>query len=160
MKGFAFRVLSQPWVSVVLSVLLFVAIGASSAYAYIVFSRPSPMVAPIVSNQPSSQYKADRSAEARLLGAEDEDDATPPNLQLLGVAAGTAGNGAAVLSVDGQPAVHAVPGDMVVNGWKLSEVFGDKVVLVKAGQQHTLTLPSQPPIEGMIEHSSAAAASY
>jgi hypothetical protein len=39
----------------------------------------------------------------------------------------------------------------VVNGWKLGEVFGDKVVLVKAGQQHTLVMPSQPPVDAMIQ---------
>jgi general secretion pathway protein C len=150
MTALTLRVLNQKWVSVLLSIALFIGIGASLAYAYIVFSRPAPVVVPMVSNEPSKQYKVDRSAEARLLGAENEDGSTPPNVQLLGVAAGTAGTGSAVLSIDGQPAVYKLRGDVVASGWKLSEVFGDKVILAKAGQQHTVTMPSQPSIDGMI----------
>jgi hypothetical protein len=150
MSALTLRVLNQKWVSVLLSVALVIGIGASLAYAYIVFSRPAPIVAPFVSNEPSKQYNVDRSAEARLLGAENEDGSTPPNVQLLGVAAGTAGMGSAVLSVDGQPAVYKVRGEVVANGWKLGEVFGDKVLLAKAGKQHTIIMPSQPSIDGMI----------
>jgi general secretion pathway protein C len=65
---------------------------------------------------------------------------------LLGVIAGAAGQGSALLMVDGQPARAFVRGQEVVDGWRLAAVDSTGVRLepLQAGAALALPLPQRP----------------
>ena len=132
------------------SLLCFILLGASVAFAYLKFSQPAPVVAQPLGNQVSAQFQVDRSPEARLLGADTTGGLSPPNVQVLGVMAGGKGAGSAVLTIDGQPSVAVVTGGTITNGWVLAEVNPQDIVIARNGNQHRIALPSRASVEGMI----------
>lgn len=84
---------------------------------------------------------------ARLLGDASMDAnmaLTPPNIQLMGVAAGPQDAGAAVMSVDGQAAKSYAVGDMLVQGWQLKAVMMDGVLLARGPVTHRVDMPKKP----------------
>ena len=80
----------------------------------------------------------------RALGHTPAETAAPDaqsRFQLLGVIATNAGQGSALLAVDGQPPQAFVQGQTVVEGWRLQSV-GQEGVRLSAGQGGaTLDLP-------------------
>lgn len=102
---------------------------------------PAPEVAPAMPDQASAKYQIDQSPEARLMGVETEGGLTPPSVNLVGVFANSEGNGAAVMSIDGQPAQSKRVGDEVANGWTLEEVGPTFAVMRRSGQRHQVDLP-------------------
>ncbi|MFN7834637.1 MAG: type II secretion system protein N [Burkholderiaceae bacterium] len=144
------RLTQSPWFARIVQGLLWLLLGAGLAYGYVVFSRPPAIVVPLVGAGVSAQYRADRGPEGRLFGVDDLDGRTVPNIQVMGVVATTSGQGSAVVSVDGQPAIAAVRGGAVGNGWTVSDVFPDGVVISRQGRQHRLAAPAQPPVEQLI----------
>ena len=119
-------------------------------------TKPAPFVAESMTTAPSAQFKMDQSAEARLLGVETTGGLTPPSVQVLGVFATTSGQGgAAVLAIEGKPEESVRVGDPVSNGWVLSQVASDHVVLTRTGQRHRVDMPSQNDLPG-IERVTAA----
>ncbi|HEX4844412.1 MAG TPA: type II secretion system protein N [Limnobacter sp.] len=102
---------------------------------------PSPTLAPAMPAQASANFQVDQSPEARLLGVETTGGLTPPAVNLLGVFANESGQGAAVMSIDGQPAQSKRVGDDVANGWVLEEVGPTFAVMRRSGQRHQVDLP-------------------
>lgn len=91
--------------------------------------------------QASAKYQMDQSPEARLMGVETAGGLTPPSVTLMGVFANGEGQGAAVMSIDGQPAQSRRVGDEVANGWTLEEVGPTFAVMRRSGQRHQVNLP-------------------
>jgi general secretion pathway protein C len=104
---------------------------------------PAPSVLPALPEQVSNKFQVDQSAEARLLGVEQAGGVTPPSVKVLGIFADAHGRGAAVLSVDGQPASSKSVGEEVANGWTLAQVEATRVVLDRQGLRHNVDLPIQ-----------------
>ena len=102
---------------------------------------PPPHIAPAMPAEHSTKYSMDQSAEARLLGVETAGGLTPPAVKLIGVFASSAGRGAAVLSIEGQPAQSKMQGHEISNGWVLDEVAPTHIVLGRSGQRHRIDLP-------------------
>jgi general secretion pathway protein C len=102
---------------------------------------PAPVVAPAVPAQASAKYQIDQSPEARLMGVETAGGLTPPSVNLLGIFANSEGKGAAVMSIEGQPAQSKRVGDEVANGWTLEEVGPTFAVMRRSGQRHQVNLP-------------------
>jgi general secretion pathway protein C len=102
---------------------------------------PAPVVAPAMPAQASANYQIDQSPEARLMGVETAGGLTPPSVNLLGVFANSDGKGAAVMSIEGQPAQSRRVGDEVANGWTLEEVGPTFAVMRRSGQRHQVNLP-------------------
>ncbi len=142
--------LQTRWFRTGLTMVLFLLTGVSVAYAYVRFSEPALVIAPPLRTDVSAQFKVDRSPEARLLGADTSGGLAPPNVQLLGVVAGTNGKGSAVITLDGQPSVAKFSGELIANGWSLSQVNPDGIVLSRDGNQHRIPLPGRPSVDGMI----------
>lgn len=92
-------------------------------------------------SESSTKYQMDQSAEARLMGVETTGGLTPPSIKLLGLFASESGQGAAVMSIEGQPAQSKSVGEEVANGWTLDEVGPSFAVLVRSGQRHQVDLP-------------------
>lgn len=103
--------------------------------------EPSPQIAPAMPEQASAKYQMDQSPEARLMGVETAGGLTPPSVNLLGVFANGEGLGAAVMSIEGQPAQSKRVGDEVANGWTLEEVGPTFAVMRRSGQRHQVNLP-------------------
>ena len=102
---------------------------------------PAPVVAPAMPAQASANYQIDQSPEARLMGVETAGGLTPPSVNLLGIFANSEGKGAAVMSIEGQPAQSKRVGDEVANGWTLEEVGPTFAVMRRSGQRHQVNLP-------------------
>ncbi|NJM31995.1 MAG: hypothetical protein HC848_02755 [Limnobacter sp.] len=138
------------WVSLAKLALYTCTVGLA-VWFILKLSEPAPTVAPAMQNAPSAQFRMDQSAEARLLGVETEGGLTPPSLQLLGVFASSSGKGAAILSVEGQPAESMPVGSMVANGWQLDEVGNNFAVISRSGQQHRIELPTEQPDPDLLQ---------
>lgn len=121
--------------------LLWLACTALAVWLGIQLFAPAPQVAPAMPAQASNQYQVDHSPEARLMGVETAGGLTPPSVNLLGVFANSEGKGAAVMSIEGQPAQSRRVGDEVANGWTLEEVGPTYAVMRRSGQRHQLDLP-------------------
>ena len=102
---------------------------------------PAPEVAPAMPDQASAKYQIDQSPEARLMGVETAGGLTPPSVNLVGVFANSEGKGAAVMSIEGQPAQSKRVGEEVANGWTLEEVGPTFAVMRRSGQRHQVNLP-------------------
>ena len=139
----AFRFSASPRVLSALRLLLWLASAALAAWVLIQLFAPAPEVAPAMPAQASAKYQIDQSPEARLMGVETAGGLTPPSVSLLGVFANEQGEGAAVMSIEGQPAQSKKVGDDVANGWELSEVGPTFAVLRRGGQRHQVNLPTQ-----------------
>jgi len=120
--------------------LWLVAVGLT-VWVLIKLFAPSPVVAPAIPSQASANYQADQSPEARLMGVETAGGLTPPSVNLLGVFANSEGKGAAVMSIEGQPAQSMRVGEEVANGWTLEEVGPTFAVMRRSGQRHQVNLP-------------------
>lgn len=125
-----------PWLMYAMSVVIVVA-------AVQRLRVPAPRIVPAMSATQSDKFQVDQSPEARLLGVETTGGLTPPSAVLNGVFANTRGLGAAVLSIEGQPAVSVSVGDEVANGWKLVQVAPGYVVIERSGQRSKIVLPEQ-----------------
>ena len=133
-----------------LSLLCFLLAGASVAFAYVRFSEPAPVITPVLTDKTSDQFTFDRSPEARLLGADTTGGLAPPNIQLLGVMAQTNGEGSAVITLDGQPSMAVVTGQSITNGWAVTEVNSQGIVIARNGNQHRIALPTRASLDGLI----------
>jgi general secretion pathway protein C len=102
---------------------------------------PAPQVAPAMPAQASPNYQVDHTPEARLMGVETAGGLTPPSVTLVGIFANSEGKGAAVMSIEGQPAQSKKVGDEVANGWTLEEVAPTFAVMRRSGQRHQVDLP-------------------
>lgn len=120
---------------------LWLAVVGLAVWVVIRFLAPAPQVAPAMPEQASAKYQIDQSPEARLMGVETAGGLTPPSVTLTGVFANGAGQGAAVMSIDGQPAQSRRVGDEVANGWTLEEVGPTFAVMRRSGQRHQVNLP-------------------
>ncbi|HEX4855192.1 MAG TPA: type II secretion system protein N [Limnobacter sp.] len=130
-----------PAVIPALRLLLWLACTALAVWIVIRFLEPAPQVAPAMPSQASASYQVDHSPEARLMGVETAGGLTPPSVNLVGVFANSAGQGAAVMSIEGQPAQSKRVGDEVANGWTLEEVGPTYAVMRRSGQRHQVDLP-------------------
>ncbi|HEX4880292.1 MAG TPA: type II secretion system protein N [Limnobacter sp.] len=131
----------HPGVLRALQALLWALAVALLVWVLIGLFAPSPTLAPAMPSQATASFQVDQSPEARLLGVETTGGLTPPAVNLLGVFAGESGQGAAVMSIDGQPAQSRRVGDEVANGWMLEEVGPTFAVLRRSGQRHQVDLP-------------------
>ncbi|WP_329671578.1 type II secretion system protein N [Limnobacter sp.] len=125
-----------PWLMYALSVVIVVA-------AVQRLRVPAPRIVPAMSATQSDKFQVDQSPEARLLGVETTGGLTPPSVVLNGVFANSKGLGAAVLSIEGQPAVSVAVGEEVANGWKLVQVDPAFAVIERSGQRSKIALPEQ-----------------
>lgn len=114
------------------------------AWFCVQFVAPEPTLTPAMPTGVSEKYQMDQRAEARLLGVETEGGMTPPSVTLQGLFANAAGQGAAVMSIDGLPPISVQVGDEVTNGWVLTELGANHAVLQRNGQRHQVDLPSVP----------------
>ena len=137
---------SSYWVSP----LVWAMYAAFVTWFFIALIKPAPQVAPAMQTQSSIQYKMDQSPEARLLGVETGAGWTPPSIALLGLFANTRGQGAAVMSIEGQSALSKKAGDEVANGWRLVQVGATFVTLRRGGQTHQVNLPIPTPDSDML----------
>jgi general secretion pathway protein C len=139
-SGFA-NVTLSPRVLQGLSMLLWLITVGLAVWVLIKLFAPSPVVAPAMPSQASANYQIDQSPEARLMGVETAGGLTPPSVNLVGVFANSEGKGAAVMSIEGQPAQSMRVGDEVANGWTLEEVGPTFAVMRRSGQRHQVNLP-------------------
>lgn len=124
-----------------LRLLLLLAAVALAVWVGIKLFAPAPQVAPAMPAQASAKYQIDQSPEARLMGVETAGGLTPPSVNLVGIFASSEGKGAAVMSIEGQPAQSKRVGDEVANGWTLEEVGPTFAVMRRSGQRHQVNLP-------------------
>jgi len=124
-----------------LGTLLWLLAVGLTVWVLIKLFAPSPVVAPAMPSQVSANYQVDQSPEARLMGVETAGGLTPPSVNLVGVFANSEGKGAAVMSIEGQPAQSMRVGDEVANGWLLEEVGPTFAVMRRSGQRHQVNLP-------------------
>lgn len=104
--------------------------------------EPGPDVTPFVQSAPSTDYKLDQSAEARLFGAEVAGGVTPPSVRVVGVFASSSGlSGAAILSVEGGSPESFKVGQELVRGWQVESLSASEVILSRSGQKHKVTAP-------------------
>ncbi|HEX4919000.1 MAG TPA: type II secretion system protein N [Limnobacter sp.] len=130
-----------PWALRGVAALLWALAVGLFVWVVIQLLAPSPTLAPAMPAQASANFQIDQSPEARLLGVETTGGLTPPAVNLLGVFANESGQGAAVMSIDGQPAQSKRVGDEVANGWMLDEVGPTFAVMRRSGQRHQVDLP-------------------
>lgn len=130
-----------PGTARILAGLLWAGAVALAVWVLIQLWAPAPVVAPQVPSQASARFQVDQSAEARLMGVETRGGLTPPSVNLLGIFANSEGKGAAVMSIEGQPAQSKRVGDEVSNGWVLDELGPTFAVLRRSGQRHQINLP-------------------
>ena len=114
---------------------------ALAVWVVLQLTVPAPQLAPAMPAESSVKYQMDQSAEARLMGVETAGGLTPPSVKLLGLFASESGQGAAVLSIEGQPAQSKSVCEVVANGWTLDEVGPSFAVLGRSGQRHQVDLP-------------------
>ena len=131
----------HPKLVLALRMALWLAAVGLAVWVMIQFFAPAPQVAPAMPEQASAKYQIDQSPEARLMGVETAGGLTPPSVTLMGVFSNGAGQGAAVMSIDGQPAQSRRVGDEVANGWTLEEVGPTYAVMRRSGQRHQVNLP-------------------
>lgn len=131
----------SPRLVAVLRMGLWLASVALLVWVLLQLFAPAPELAPAMPEQASAKYQIDQSPEARLLGVETAGGLTPPSVSLMGVFANSAGQGAAVMSIDGQPAQSKRVGEEVANGWTLEEVGPTFAVMRRSGQRHQVNLP-------------------
>ncbi|MCQ8897641.1 hypothetical protein NQT62_14460 [Limnobacter humi] len=124
-----------------IALCVWAAAAGLSTWVVIQWMAPAPVVAQAMPADMSAQFQMDQSAEARLLGVETAGGLTPPSVSLMGVFAAGDGTGAAVLSIEGQPAQSKSVGDEVANGWTLDEVGPTFAVMGRSGQRVQLNLP-------------------
>lgn len=124
-----------------LRLLLLLAAVALAVWVGIKLFAPAPQVAPAMPAQASAKYQIDQSPEARLMGVETAGGLTPPSVNLVGIFANSEGKGAAVMSIEGQPAQSKRVGEEVANGWTLEEVGPTFAVMRRSGQRHQVNLP-------------------
>jgi general secretion pathway protein C len=125
----------------VLCMVLWLSAVGLAVWVFIKLFAPAPVLAPAMPAQVSANYQFDQSAEARLMGVETAGGLTPPSVNLLGVFANMQGQGAAVMSIEGQPAQSKRVGDEITNGWMLEEVGPTFAVMRRSGQRHQVNLP-------------------
>lgn len=121
--------------------LLWLGCVALVVWVFIQLWAPAPQVALAMPEQTSGKYQVDQSPEARLMGVETAGGLTPPAINLMGIFANNQGKGAAVMSIDGQPAQSKRVGEDVANGWVLDEVGPTFAVITRSGQRHQINLP-------------------
>ena len=104
-------------------------------------------MAEVVSTAQAVDKAKAQDAVVRALGRASAAENAPDvqkRFALLGVIAGTAGQGSALLMVDGQPAKAFVQGQVVADGWRLQSVARDAVRLSADGATLELALPARP----------------
>ena len=143
-RGAWFRVLPAA-----VSALLWSLAAAFAALWYLKLPRAeggaaTAVALPVVS---TTLPTTDHGGVARALGHVGEAAADAQSrFQLLGVIAAPAGQGSALLAVDGQPARAFVQGQAVVDGWRLQFVTQEGVRLGtgQGGGTLALVLPVKP----------------
>ena len=132
-----------------LNTVLCLAMGATLAFGFVVFRQPLPVVVADLARPSDAPLQVDRAPEARLLGADVSGGVVPPAVQISGLVAGGASS-AAVLSIEGRPAQSYQLGEELINGWQLSQVLAEEVVIERAGRTARVRMPERPPVDGLI----------
>lgn len=142
-----------------LAALVLCALAAASAVAWWLHT-PALETDALLASTVSMAQTPDSGSVAQALGARSAVSAdigaqAAPTLEasrfvLLGVigqpgARGGAG-GAALLTMDGEPAKPVVVGELVADGWKLQTVAARSAVLEREGRTVTLELPALAPM--------------
>jgi hypothetical protein len=126
----------------VINGLLSLIIGMAAMYSLLILiHQPNPPVAAL-SYQTDAAQRVDRSPEARLLGVDVTGGVVAPAIEILGLAAGQR-QGAAVLAVEGRPAAVYRLGEEIDQGWTLSAISGQDILIERAGQSLRITLPER-----------------
>ncbi len=137
------------WAPLATNVVLLFSLGALLALA-VLLVRQSPLeIVPVLPQSSDAASMVDRSPEARLLGADVSGGIVPPAVQVLGVVSGDR-QSAAVLAVEGRPSQAYRLGEELVNGWLLSEVLPDEVVIERSGKIARVRIAERPSIEGLV----------
>jgi general secretion pathway protein C len=144
------------WMSRLLTALLWSLAAASVVYWGLrIAGRGAVLAVPEARSLVVAEDAAARQAAvARLLGAQppaaDRVDTTPGAAQrfaLLGVIASVTGKGAALISIDGEPAKPLTVGTQIVQGYVLESVTRREAVLVKRAQVPEQIILSLPALE-------------
>jgi general secretion pathway protein C len=133
------------------SFLLFIALCMSLAYWVLQATKP-PMRA-VAALGPKGAPPLAMDAAAALFGGS---AAAASNYQLKGIVADNQGQrSAAILSVDGKPAVALGVGGVLAPGVTVEEIFTRHVVLRDGGLQKRLDLPDLPPVQNNVANMGA-----
>lgn len=133
----------------VLNILLCLTMGALLAFGLVIARQPLPEVVADLNRPSEVALQVDRSPEARLLGADVSGGIVPPAVQITGLVAGDR-YAAAVLSIEGRPAQSFQLGEELINGWALTQVLADEVVIERAGRSARVRMPERASVEGLI----------
>lgn len=142
-----------------LDLVLIAALAVSLAYWTWVFAAPRALASPLIRVQVDRGAR-DAPALRRLFGAPGPATASRPassaNLRLVGIVAPDRGaKGRAIFALEGGKPRTARPGDAVVPGLVLREIFPNHVVVEREGSAERMTLerkaaaiPEQEPRTG------------
>ncbi len=142
-------VTSARWPAAAAAALLWALAAGSLTLWWLHMPRPGASVAEVASTAQAVDKAKAQDAVVRALGRASAAENAPDvqkRFALLGVIAGAAGQGSALLMVDGQPARAFVRGQEVVDGWRLAAVDSTGVRLepLQAGAALALPLPQRP----------------
>lgn len=133
----------------IVNVAICLAMGAVTAFGIVTLRQPLPVVVADLARPADVQVQVDRAPEARLLGADVSGGVVPPAVQISGLVAGGRAS-AAVLSIEGRPPQSFNVGDELINGWQLSQVLVDEVVIERLGRSARVRMPERPSVDGLI----------
>jgi hypothetical protein len=137
------------WAPLATNVVLFFSLGGLLALTILVLRQAPPEIVPVLPQSSDSTALVDRAPEARLLGADVSGGVVPPAVQVLGLVSGDQ-QSAAVLAVEGRPSQSYRLGEELVNGWLLSEVLPNEVVIERSGKTARMRIAELPSISGMV----------
>jgi general secretion pathway protein C len=121
------------------SFVLFLGLCASGAYWTLHLMKPRPRA--VAAPPPAVAPPVDVNAAGMLFGGAPVAAAGPSNYQLKGVVATASGRSAAIVAVEGRPAVIVGIGGAVAPGVTVQEVHPRYVVLMENGAARRLDLP-------------------
>ena len=137
------------WAPTATNVVLLFSLGGLFAVAVLLLRQGAPEIVPVLPQSTDAAALVDRAPEARLLGADVSGGVVPPAVQVLGVVSGDR-QSAAVLAVEGRPGQAYRIGEELVNGWLLSEVLSDEVVIERSGKMARMRIAERPSISGLV----------
>ncbi len=126
----------------VINGLLSLIIGMAAMYSLQTLMYQPNLPVAALSYQTAAAQSVDRSPEARLLGVDVTAGAVAPAIEILGLAAGQR-QGAAVLVIEGRPAAVYRLGEEIDQGWTLSAISGQDILIERAGQSLRIALPER-----------------
>ena len=142
-------VTSARWPAAVAAALLWALAAGTLTLWWLHMPRPGAFVAEVAGTAQVVDKARAQDAVVRALGHASAAEAAPDvqkRFALLGVIAADAGQGSALLMVDGQPARAFIRGQVVADGWRLAAVDSSGVRLepLGAGTGLPVLLPQRP----------------